>query len=360
MSAGGFFAAGAVVNLSATPSAGWQFTNFSGPASGATVTMDGPKSITANFAPSPTLLAVNVGSKVDANGLRLWNLRITNIGQGALANGQLSSIAITPIGSGAISLVTPLPIPLGNIPPGASVKFPVSFNWPLSTPPTRARMTFGFNGDFGHASTVTLNNLFRESRSMTMRAILLMMIVAMPSLGAPLLTIPGGATFNLTPNATFNLPFSITADANNYVVITGVSGVITRSPSEIYAITDVLSVFVSNNAYALAPGNSVWTETSTPLLAGTSAEAAGQFLVPANVTLGLATGNLFISYELYDLNPFLDSMAQGTGGGTLSATYSVNFTAGAEVPEPDTLALAAAGFAVFRVAIWRRRNRAAL
>jgi hypothetical protein len=123
--------------------------------------MDGPKTVTANFAPYPAMLAVSVTSKADSSGLRLWSLRITNIGQGALANGLLSSIAITPIGSAAISVANALPIPLGNIPPGASVNIPVSFNWPLSTPPTRARMSFGFSGDFGHASTVTLNNLFR-------------------------------------------------------------------------------------------------------------------------------------------------------------------------------------------------------
>jgi hypothetical protein len=190
-----------------------------------------------------------------------------------------------------------------------------------------------------------------------MRTILLMMISAVLGQAVPLLTIPNAATFNLTPNATFNLPFSITADADNYVVITGVNGAINRAPAEIYSITDVLGVFVSNNLYALAPGNAIWTETITPQLAGSSAEAAGRFLIPANVTLGPATGNLFISYELYDLNPFLEPLAQSLGGDTLSAFYSVNFTAAAEVPEPSYAAMA--GLAAIGFLTWKRRSRVA-
>ena len=88
-------------------------------------------------------------------------LNITNLGQGPVINARLNSIAITPIGTAQISVATPLPLALGNIAPGASISIPVTLNWPLSTPPTRARMVFSLSGDFNHASTVTLNNLFR-------------------------------------------------------------------------------------------------------------------------------------------------------------------------------------------------------
>ena len=157
----GFYPANTIVSLSATPNTGWQFTGFGGAANGSTVSMDAPKTVSANFTPYPTALALAVVSKVDSGGLRLWTLRVTNIGAGPLVNGSLNSIAITPIGSAAISLATPLPIPLGNIAPGASVLVPVSFNWPLSTPLTRARMVFSLSGDYNHASSMTLNNLFR-------------------------------------------------------------------------------------------------------------------------------------------------------------------------------------------------------
>lgn len=190
-----------------------------------------------------------------------------------------------------------------------------------------------------------------------MRTIFLAIISASLTQALPLLTIPNAATFNLTPNTTFNLPFSITADADNYVVINSVTGVVTRSPGEIYGITDVLSVFVSNFAYALAPGNAIWTESLTPLLAGESAGSAGQFLFPANVTPGGATGNLFIAYELYNLNPFEAANAVQTGNGVLTATYTVNFAPGAEVPEPHTVVLAAAGLAAMRLLISKRQTR---
>jgi hypothetical protein len=153
--------ANSIVNLGATPNAGWQFTNFSGAANGATVTMDSPKSVTANFTPYPTALTLSIVAKADLGGLRQWTLRVTNIGSGPVVNASLNSIAITPIGPASISLATQLPLPLGNIVPGVSVLVPVSFNWPLSTPLTRARMTFSLSGDYNHASSMTLNNLFR-------------------------------------------------------------------------------------------------------------------------------------------------------------------------------------------------------
>jgi glucose/arabinose dehydrogenase len=156
-----FYNANSIVNLIATPATGWQFNNFTGPANGATVTMDAPKTITANFTPYPGMLALTIQSKTGSGQQRIWTLNITNLGQGPVINARLNSIAITPIGTAQISVATPLPLALGNIAPGASISIPVTLNWPLSTPPTRARMVFSLSGDFNHASTVTLNNLFR-------------------------------------------------------------------------------------------------------------------------------------------------------------------------------------------------------
>lgn len=156
-----FYNANAVVNLQATPFTGWQFSNFTGPANGATVTMDAPKSITANFIPYPGMLALTIQSKIDSGQQRIWTLNISNLGQGPVINARLNNIAITAIGTAQISIATALPVALGNIAPGASISIPVALNWPLSTPPTRARMVFSLSGDFNHASTVTLNNLFR-------------------------------------------------------------------------------------------------------------------------------------------------------------------------------------------------------
>lgn len=156
-----FYNLNSIVNLQATPNPGWQFTSFTGPANGATVTMDAPKSITANFTPYPAQAAISVVSKSGAASQRDWVLRISNIGQGPIVNAVLTSLSITPTGPGAVSTITTLPIALGNISPGASVNIPVSFNWPVTSPLTRASMRFTITGDFNHSSTITLNNLFR-------------------------------------------------------------------------------------------------------------------------------------------------------------------------------------------------------
>ena len=52
----GFYAAGSTIQLTATPSAGYQFTGWSGSATGTAnplaVLMDAPKAIAANFSPA--------------------------------------------------------------------------------------------------------------------------------------------------------------------------------------------------------------------------------------------------------------------------------------------------------------------
>jgi hypothetical protein len=188
-----------------------------------------------------------------------------------------------------------------------------------------------------------------------MRTCFLLLLATMAAQALPLLTIPNAANFSLTPNSSFSLPFSITADADNFVVITSVQGTITRSVGEFYLITDVLSNFVANNSYALPPGSSVWTESSTPFLVGTTADAAGIFNIPANVTLGPASGNLFITYDLYNFNPFIDANAINTGSGTLQALYTVDFTAPAAIPEPGFFTLTGF-FCVALMRSYQKRN----
>jgi hypothetical protein len=58
VSAGGYFAAGSTATITATPNAGYYFVNFTGSTTSTsnplTLTMNGPQSITANFAPQVT------------------------------------------------------------------------------------------------------------------------------------------------------------------------------------------------------------------------------------------------------------------------------------------------------------------
>ena len=126
--------------------------------------MDSTKTATANFVPAPGgQIAVAVVSKADGPGSsqRNWIVRFTNLGSGALSQVMLASAVVTVTGPGPIFLTTPLPLSIGNLAPGASVDVPLGLSWPITTPSSRARIVFSFLGDFGFASSVTLNNLFR-------------------------------------------------------------------------------------------------------------------------------------------------------------------------------------------------------
>ena len=70
----GYYASGSTVQLTATPSAGYQFTGWSGSASGVanplTVTMDAAKTITANFVAAPTSVRIesNISTPFSVSG----------------------------------------------------------------------------------------------------------------------------------------------------------------------------------------------------------------------------------------------------------------------------------------------------
>lgn len=173
-----------------------------------------------------------------------------------------------------------------------------------------------------------------------MRTLLILVLANTTALALPILTLPDiASTFSTAPNNTLLIPFSITPDTTNYVVINSVQGTITRSPGEIYSILDILSNFVFNNAYALAPGATPWTDAFTPNLAGTTAGAIGSIAFPANATPGQAAGNILISYELFNLDPFVEPTAISIGTNTLNTLFTVNISAPTAVPEPNTFAI---------------------
>jgi hypothetical protein len=190
-----------------------------------------------------------------------------------------------------------------------------------------------------------------------MRYILSLLLVAAPSMAAPILTVPNNGIFDAPVSSTLSLPFSITPDATRYVVIQSVQGTVTRGPAEIYAVTDVLSNYVALNSYALGPQSPVvepWTQTVTPQFAGAGAGAIGTVFVPLNATLGQAIGTILVAFELFDLDPFVDPLAVSLGTGTMEASFVVNFLPANEVPEPGTVLVVGVGVVMVG---WRWRRR---
>jgi uncharacterized repeat protein (TIGR02543 family) len=88
--AGGNYAHGTVVTLTATPAAGYDFVSWSGAASGAvspvTVIADADKAVTANFALTPVPeLSVTPANQAVPKGAGLATFAVANIGVGTLA-----------------------------------------------------------------------------------------------------------------------------------------------------------------------------------------------------------------------------------------------------------------------------------
>lgn len=151
-----------------------------------------------------------------------------------------------------------------------------------------------------------------------MRNLIFLLLLAAPVPAAPILETPDASSlFNAQRNATFILPFSLRPDDTAYIVINAVQGLITRGPGELYGVTDLLSVFVANNAFALAPQAS----PSTPW----TGELASVF-IPSSATTGLASGQIQIDYERFDLDPFFNPLAASLGTATLTANFSLNIT----------------------------------
>lgn len=101
---GNFYAAGAIVPLTATPNAGFTFSNWTGNVANSTsptttVTMSAPESVTANFTPAPqislTPTSINFGT-VYLYALKDRNVTVKNIGTSPVT---ISSVSLT-LGSG--------------------------------------------------------------------------------------------------------------------------------------------------------------------------------------------------------------------------------------------------------------------
>lgn len=168
VSGAGWYTAGTSATVGAAPAAGWTFTGFTGDASGTTnpqsVVMSGPRAVTANFAPMPAMLAAMISGRTNGTGAnqRLWTVMVRNTGSGPAVNARIVGATVTAVlGSGAVSVATAMPVALGTIAAGGSAVGNLVMQFPATTPPTRISLRLDLAADFGVASSVTLNNLFR-------------------------------------------------------------------------------------------------------------------------------------------------------------------------------------------------------
>jgi hypothetical protein len=168
---GGLIASGATATITATPNPNYAFANFSGsvPTTSANpliVTVTGPLTIVANFTPlEPVLRAAVTGARTDGPvpGTRIVPVTITNAGQGAALNAQISSVTTTVLSEGLsfrVTLASGVPSAPVTLAPGASITLPLVFDWPLSA--SRVSMKFELSAtdargnSYSATQTVTL------------------------------------------------------------------------------------------------------------------------------------------------------------------------------------------------------------
>jgi uncharacterized repeat protein (TIGR02543 family) len=164
---GNFFNAGATVNLTATPAAGYAFTSWTGSVANAnsattTITMSAPQTVTANFTPLPTTVTAALIGKTGASNTRVWSFSFTNAGPGQANNVQINSFVLTQTAGTSCtpSLISALPVLVGNVAPGKVIDGKVSINFSSCGSTARFSLSMGSSENNGvSSSTLTLSNL---------------------------------------------------------------------------------------------------------------------------------------------------------------------------------------------------------
>jgi hypothetical protein len=138
-----YFNPGTPVQVTAIPAAGFRFTNFAGSLTGSanpqTITMNGPRSVVANFAPLTTSIAGTILSKSGLTTTRRWTIRLTNNGPGIALNTRITGFNLLqtfgPECTPNVTSPSAFPFAVGDIAPGASANavITIDFRGCLST-----------------------------------------------------------------------------------------------------------------------------------------------------------------------------------------------------------------------------------
>ena len=157
---GMFFPSGFMVDLEASPNAGFAFNNWTGPVANPNnpsthVTMNAPETVTANFVVSgAATLSGRIASKAGAQNARTWTISITNSGPGGAVGTKLNSFTLTQtFGAPCAPVIsTSFPLALGVIAPGSSASGNVAIDFTSCAFNARFTVTIPFSANGGAAS----------------------------------------------------------------------------------------------------------------------------------------------------------------------------------------------------------------
>src|SRR5262249_5996881 len=95
---------------------------------------------------------------------RLWSVKLTNGGSGAATGVSLPAANITlqaGLGTGPVTLVTPLPVSVPDIPAGGSATVPLVLSFPATTPATVVQLQLTVAADGSYSKTIVFNSQLR-------------------------------------------------------------------------------------------------------------------------------------------------------------------------------------------------------
>ena len=175
-----YYNSGTVVSIVASAKSGYQFASFSGALTGtaspASLTMNGPKSVTANFAVIAPVLSAAITLRTGAANARSWTITLTNSGIGLGNNTEIAKLTITPAGTPGCTVAPAIAIPaagvsasapllLGNIGPAggtsSSASAAVTINFSGCQASSKFTVTVGYTANSGaYSSSTTFSNQF--------------------------------------------------------------------------------------------------------------------------------------------------------------------------------------------------------
>jgi hypothetical protein len=145
-----------VIGLSATPSNGYSFVNWSPNVAvpsnpSTTVTMDQPQTVIAYFTALPTSILGNISAKSGPSNNRDWTLSLLNNGPGGVYGATIPSFTLTQTFGAACTPVvnSALPLPVADIPPGQTGTANVFLNFTGCALTARFTATFTFSANNG-------------------------------------------------------------------------------------------------------------------------------------------------------------------------------------------------------------------
>jgi len=163
-SAAAYYNVGSVVNISATPAAGYVFSGWSSGATNSTsstttAVIARPMTVTAYFTPLPTTLQTTFYTKSGTLASRLWTFSLKNLGPGQANNISITGFTLNQTAGPACQppLLSILPLTVKNLAPGIATTVSISLN--LSSCSSTARFTATINNVENNGASFSSANI---------------------------------------------------------------------------------------------------------------------------------------------------------------------------------------------------------